>query len=719
LVQTLAVHSRPGTLRPLKLLLAALVIVPLGLFGGAAWLNYQWSFEEAQAQLTRTTDAAHEHALKIFQTNELVLDRIAERFGDRDWPQIATDPAVNAYLKHLADDVPHVAVLGFIAPDRRIIAANVDLARGRAPAPLAGKHDFLRVPRAGDEDLFISELNLGAVTKQPQFLVTRYKPNSERTPDGGFIFASMRPEYFRAYYDAAFGKDYAISIIRADGAMLARYPNVEPGVVLSPETGFRRAIAAHPERGDYTTVSAVDGNARLFSYAKLGGYPIYVAVGIDSTTVTRRWWQKMSGHLVFGVPATLCLVILTIIALQRTAREHAALVQANAEARRREELEASLYQAQKMEAVGQLTGGIAHDFNNLLTAIMGGLETVLHAGNLAAPLHRHVTTAMRAAERGARLTQQLLAFSRQQMLHPEVVDVNRLLREFETLMQRAVGESIEFVVALDRDIGACGMDPAQFQSAVLNLVVNARDATPAGGRITLSTRAVAFSHDAARPDPEMGPGRYLLVSVSDTGTGMTAEVRERAFNPFFTTKEVGKGSGLGLSQVYGFTKQSGGHIVIESEPGQGTTVQLYMPCADAPAAERSAAAAVARSAPVSPTATVLVVEDDEAVRETAKSALGALGYRTLTAADAAGALAILRRDGPIDLLFTDIVMPGGMNGVELAREARQLRGDLKILLTSGYAAAAESRAKEGFAVLTKPYRQNELAERVAAMLRRG
>ena len=712
-MQALAVQSRLGTLGPLKLLLAAVIIVPLALFGAAAWLNYQWSFEEAQTQLTRTSDAAHEHALKIFQTNELVLDRIAERFGGLDWQEIAADPAVHAYLKHLADDVPHVAVLGFIAPDRRIVASNLDL-----PPVLVGQHDFLRVPRESDEDLFISELSLGTYTKQPQFLFTRYKPNSQRTPDGGFIFASMRPEYFRAYYDAAFGTDYAISIIRADGAMLARYPDVRPGIVLSPETGFRRAIAANPERGGYTAVSAVDGNERLFSYGKLGSYPVYVAVGIDSATVTRRWWQKMASHLVFGLPATLCLVTLTVVALRRTARERAALFQANAEARRREELEASLYRAQKMEAVGQLTGGVAHDFNNLLTAIMGGLDIVLHAGSLAGPLRKQLATAMRAAERGAQLTQQLLAFSRQQMLHPEVVDVNRLLREFETLIQRAVGESIAFTVTLDAGVGACRMDPAQFQSAILNLVVNARDATPAGARITLATRDAVLPQDAARPDPEMAPGRYVLVSVSDTGAGMTPDVLAQAFNPFFTTKEVGKGSGLGLSQVYGFTKQSGGHVTIESEPGQGTTVRLYMPCVDAPA-ERRATAAAERSAAAASAATVLIVEDDEAVRETAQAALAALGYRTLSAADAAGALALLRRGEPIDLLFTDIVMPGGMNGVDLAREARQLRGDLKVLLTTGYAAAAEERAGEGFAMLSKPYRQNELAERIAGMLRGG
>jgi two-component system, NtrC family, sensor kinase len=710
-LQTAATQSRPGTLRPLKLLLVAVIIVPLGLFGGAAWLNYQWSVDEAQAQLARTTDAVHEHALKVFQTNELVLDRIAERFGDLDWQQIATDPVVHAYLKHLASDVPHASVLGFIAPDGRVVATNLEL-----PTPvMAKRHDFLRVPRDNDDDLFISELTVGNYTKHLQFLFVRYKPNSERTADGGYILVSMRPDYFREYYAAAFGKDYAISLIRADGDILARYPQVREPTVLAPETGFRQAIAANPDHGGYQTRSAVDGAERLFSYAKLGAYPVYVAVGIDRATITRRWLAKMSTHLVFGLPATLCLIILCVVALRRTAREHAALLQANAGAKRREELEASLYQAQKMEAVGQLTGGVAHDFNNLLTAIMGGLDTMLLSGVLAAPMRKHVEAAMRAAERGARLTQQLLAFSRQQMLHPEVVDVNRLLREFETLMRRAVGESIEFVVALDRDIGACRVDPAQFQSAILNLVVNARDATPAGGRITLTTGDIGLAPDATRPDPEMAPGRYVVVSVGDTGSGMSEEVRAQAFNPFFTTKEVGKGSGLGLSQVYGFTKQSGGHVTIDSVVGRGTTVRLYMPAAAAQA-ERSAAPAAPRSAAAASAATVLIVEDDEAVRETAREALASLGYRTPVASDAAGALAILRRGEPVDLLFSDVVMPGGMSGVELAREARRLRGDVKVLLTTGYA-AAEGRRDDGFAVLGKPYRQSELAERIATLLR--
>ncbi len=691
-----------------------MIILPVLLFVGAAWINYRWAWDEAEGQLSRTTDAVHEHALKVFETNELILDRIAERFGDLSWQQIESSAAVHHYLVQLAQTVPHVAVMGFIAPDLRIANSNLD------NPGMARHHDFLAVHRANADDLFISELSTGNLTGQPQFLVTRYKPNAAHTPDGNMIFLSIRPEYFRKFYAEGFGRDYAISIIRADGAILARYPDPERDVVLAPETGFRRSIAAMPEAGSYSTPSAIDGRERLFHYQKLGNYPVYVAVGIDYGTINGGWWDKMATHLVFGVPATFALIAITMMALRRTERARLALLQAQDETRRREQAEASLHQAQKMEAVGQLTGGVAHDFNNLLTAIMGSLEMIVQAEGVGEAVRKYAAGAMRAAERGARLTQQLLAFSRRQMLRPEIVNVNQLLGEFETLMQRAVGESLDFVLSLDPEVDPCRVDPAQFQSAVLNLVVNARDATPGGGRIAIETRNVMLAANSGSLDIEVAPGRYVMIAVSDTGSGMDVEVRAQAFDPFFTTKEVGKGSGLGLSQVYGFAKQSGGHVTVESEPGQGTIVRLYLPSVEIPAAQRIEPSVSARPE-TGRGATVLVVEDDPAVLETVSDGVNALGYRALTAHNAVEALGILRQDEPIDLLFTDIAMPGGMNGIELARQARQLRQDIKVLLTSGYAGAlAEGEASEGFAVLGKPYRQVQLAETIANVLgRRG
>jgi two-component system NtrC family sensor kinase len=713
-----AVQSLAGTLRPLQVLLAAVIVVPLALFAVVAAFNYDWTWREAAARLERTADTVDEHALKVFETNELVLDRVAEQIGHLDWSEIEGSAQVHEYLKRLAERAPHIAAVGLIGPDRRVINSSLD---SPARTVLSNHQNFMAVPREGEDDIFISEVTGGISGGEGQeFIVARYKPGAPHLPDAGMIFVAVRPEYFRQYYREAFDdQGYAITLLRADGVILARYPSLPDDTVLSPESGFRNAIAKRPEQGTYSATSEVDQHPRSFSYRKLGAYPLYIAVGIDRATILGEWWNRMASHLVFGVPATLCLVAITWLALGRTRRAQTLLRQANEEAARRERLEASLYQAQKMEAVGQLTGGVAHDFNNLLTAIMGSLEMIIRADNGQSPsVRKYAAAAMRASERGARLTQQLLAFSRRQMLRPEVVNLNRLLGEFEALMQRAIGESIEFTLMLEPKLDRCRVDPAQFQSAMLNLVMNARDATPAGGRIAIATANMATGSGREPPDIQLAPGRYVTVAVRDTGSGMAPEVRAHAFDPFFTTKEVGKGSGLGLSQVYGFAKQSGGDVRMESEPGRGTTVQLYLPSIDASEEVRGASGDEQKR--TAKQARVLVVEDDEAVLETARTVISELGYATLAARSGAEALAILKREEPIDLLFSDIVMPGGMSGIALAREARQLRHDIKVLLTSGYdASAAERQGGDGFDILPKPYRQAQLADKLAGVLGGG
>ena len=385
------------------------------------------------------------------------------------------------------------------------------------------------------------------------------------------------------------------------------------------------------------------------------------------------------------------------------------------EVRERSRTEDALRQAQKMEAVGQLTGGIAHDFNNLLTGIVGSLDLMQrrHARG-EQDLDRYINAAVTSAQRAAALTQRLLAFSRRQTLHLKPVDVNQLVASLEDLLHRTTGENITLETRLSAGLLPACMDANQLESAVINLVINARDAMPHGGRITVSTASFVMGN---RPDPAkrgLTEGEYILLSVTDTGTGMTPEVIARAFEPFFTTKPIGQGTGLGLSMVYGFIKQAKGYVQVESEPGRGSRVCLYLPVQHG-----EAVTPVPESEPVLNGAgeTILVVEDEPVVRSLVVEVLNDLGYQTIEAGDATEALPSLEDGQRIDLLITDVGLPG-MNGRQLADVARQHRPSLKVLFATGYAESATAKdfLGKGMAVITKPFAIEAFASKVREML---
>jgi PAS domain S-box-containing protein len=386
----------------------------------------------------------------------------------------------------------------------------------------------------------------------------------------------------------------------------------------------------------------------------------------------------------------------------------------------RAQVEDALRQAQKMEAVGQLTGGIAHDFNNLLTGIGGSLEllqTRLDQGRLS-ELPRYVAAAQGASKRAAALTHRLLAFSRRQALEPRPTNVNKLVAGMEELIRRTVGPAAEIEVVGSAGLWTTLVDPGQLEGALLNLCINARDAMPDGGRITIETANRWLDGRAAR-ERELPPGQYVSLSVTDTGVGMSPEVAARAFDPFFTTKPIGQGTGLGLSMIYGFTRQSGGQVRIYSEPGHGTTMCLYLPRCDGPeepADEASAGDAAPRPARGR---TVLVVDDEATVRMLVCEALGDLGCDSIEAADGAAGLAALRSDRRIDLLVTDVGLPGGVNGRQVAEEARALRPGIKVLFITGYAenaAIGAARLEPGTRLLNKPFTIDALAARIGDLL---
>eukprot|EP00913_Durusdinium_trenchii_P019338 g18179.t1 len=385
----------------------------------------------------------------------------------------------------------------------------------------------------------------------------------------------------------------------------------------------------------------------------------------------------------------------------------------------RQKIEEELRQSQKMEAIGQLTGGLAHDFNNLLTVISGNLEMM--EAKLSDPnLRVLLEEAQSAAEDGAKLTGQLLAFGRRQPLNPKLVDVGQLVSSFSELLRRTLGESIEFRTVISGAQNEALVDGSQLQNALLNLAINARDAMPRGGRLSVEISRVKLDVDYAQMYPNVRTGEFVLISVTDTGSGMTPEVKEKAFEPFFTTKGVGSGTGLGLSMVYGFAKQSGGNIQLYSEPGQGTSVRMFLPAAQRDVDKRSVeeAGRLTHSPPPGGTEKILVVEDDARVRRVAISRLISFGYEVVEAENGSDALAQLARHRDVALLFTDIVMPGGMTGDELAHHVRAERPDIKVLFTSGYAepAIAGRELAHSGSWLKKPYTARELAVRLRELL---
>jgi signal transduction histidine kinase len=383
--------------------------------------------------------------------------------------------------------------------------------------------------------------------------------------------------------------------------------------------------------------------------------------------------------------------------------------------------EAKLVQSQKMEAVGQLTGGVAHDFNNLLTVVLGNLNLLRERLASDSPEYNMVLPAIRAAERGATLTGRLLAFSRRQALTPSVVNVGKAIADMTALMRRVLGENIEIETVVDGGLWSCEIDPVQLENALLNMAINARDAMPGGGKLTIEAANARLDDDYAARQVDLEPGRYVMISVTDTGNGMSADVRSRVFDPFFTTKEVGRGTGLGLSMVCGFVKQSGGHIAVYSEPGEGTTFKIYLPRVTG-REDRSRQSDMPAGDDRGRGELVLVVEDDEDVRGLAVTMLEELGYRAITAQSAEDARRMWREAGAVDLLLTDVVLPGGESGRVLAKSLLEKDPGLCVLYMSGYTENAiihHGRLDEGIQLLQKPFRKIDLQRKVRRALDGG
>ena len=548
--------------------------------------------------------------------------------------------------------------------------------------------------RAGERNTFISEPSSGRVSGRRLINVSRPIVDAE----GGFrgaIVISAYPEYFRSRFaSAAPDLNYSAGIVGRNGIFLARESasNSQP-LEQHVSTMFEAAIKRAPV-GQYTGVSTVDGVQRIVSYRKLDHYPVYVMFALGNRSVLAQWWRQVALFGAFALAAMLGLGSMTYLALARTRRAQEAAHVLLEETQRRKQTEARLITAQKMEALGQLTGGIAHDFNNLLTVLMGNLDLLRRAKEERRP--RLIDNGMHAVEQGRRLTQQLLAFGRRQNLRPEILDVNSLIAGMSDMLTQSLRGDIKLELDLSHSLWPVEVDPVQLQTALINLAANARDAMPRGGRFVVHTANSA-----------LGDGSGVTISVSDTGAGMRPEVLERAVEPFFTTKEIGRGTGLGLSQVVGFIDQSGGTVDISSEIDRGTRVTLVLPRAKAQAAESPSLAE--QSEYEKRGVRLLLVEDNAQVRELAHSVLAEEGHEIVEAAQADQALDILDQDDRIEFVFSDLVMPGKMDGLDLARAVRERFPQIPVVLATGYSDAAAKVLAEGFILVSKPYRPDILA----------
>jgi signal transduction histidine kinase/ActR/RegA family two-component response regulator len=720
-------NTRDGTsaVRTYYGLAVAALLLPLLVLCGDAWLAWQSVLRDARQGLDRALIASMEQAARILDTQTLAAARVNDLLGGAD------DAAVREHEAQWRDQI-----MAMIQPFPPVTAVIVSDSRGQAllaapPYPndpaitLADSDDFPAL-RNGRTQIAVSATFASRLTGQPAFSVARSRGDDagdDPRQFQGVIVVLVASRYFEAFNRSLFNDsvDYTAGLYREDGAVLARYPSTQAMLSPAPRTNsLLMAAIAHDPAGGMLRGEAIDGTDRLVAYRRLDAYPVYASVSRSWHSIVVEWRKLIASHLTFGIPATIALFTLSMLAAGRARREGAALAALQAETQRRAQAEDALRQAQKMEAVGRLTGGIAHDFNNHLTVISSNVELLKRRlPDAAADLARLADAAMRGVRRAATLTQRLLAFSRQQALDPEPLDASQLVDGMLDLLRRTLGEGIAVETVSAGKLWLTRIDANQLESALLNLAVNARDAMPRGGVLTIETANTALDESYVAAHADLSAGEYVMIAVRDTGIGMTPDVQARAFEPFFTTKPFGQGTGLGLSMVYGFVAQSGGHVRIESEPGQGTTIRLYLPRYVQPKPPWAAAVDTIADRAPGAAETVLVVEDDETVRHAAVEALRDIGYQVLEAPDAMEAFRLISDRGGIDLLFTDVGLPGGVDGRALADAAHNISPGLRVLFTTGYTrdAAARSGMLDGDThFLAKPFSLQQLEAKVREVL---
>ena len=681
-------------------------LIPLAAFALIAWWGFDRAERDAESSASRARDLALQHALRTFE----VAEEIA-RFAD----DVSAGPAELAAAR---EPGIHQRLADVTAGLHSIVNLNVWDGAGKA---VASSHIFPVDPRASNADreyflahknnpdlkVGVSEVLKGRQLGRPLVNVTVRRKSSNGAFEG-VVATSLSPDYFRAYYESLAKENQSIasfSLVRTDGRILARWPTSPDGRTQVPEDSLVLTRIRAGERSGNQALPTMSGReARFGSFSRVGDYPVYVMAGLSRRAMFESWTRFVALLAAFVFPVSAGLVYVSWVALKKTRQEQQTARELQDQIQRRAAAEKGMIESQKLETLAVLTGGVAHDFNNLLAVVSGSVHVHRRLHPQAAG-DKHLESIMRSVQSGVRLTRQLLSFSRKQALRPETLKLQHWLPTTEDLIRTALGSRIGWVLEIDPETAPVTVDPGELELALLNLVVNARHAMPEGGAVTVHVR------NAASPD---ATGKAMVeIEVADTGVGIAPEVLPRVFEAFFTTRERGLGSGLGLSQVNGFCHQAGGTAEIDSVVGQGTRVRLLLPAS----AQAVDVPVVAKPPQPSHLAgSVLLVEDNDDVASSTAFVLRSAGLQVTRAANASEALARLRA-GPVpDVVLSDIAMPGAMNGIALAFELRRTHPDLPVLLTTGYAEQVRQATADGLRVLPKPLDPDTLLAELRTVL---
>ncbi len=693
------------TLSSLRKLALLCVLLPLLAYLAVGSYRYRQIEAETELRLNRSLRIAHEHALKVLDTTEAQLGRMADALGNDEAAALgAREPALHLQLQGIGGNKPQIQGLWVMD------AAGKPLASSRySPIPpgmdISERDDFKwHLGKGGG--IAVSAPLVTPISKERIIDVSR----GRYAPDGrflGVVRIGLLGQYFEQFHAdlAADEPGLAITMFRDDGTILSRWPLlVGAPASMSPNSPVLSRVRAGQTSGEAHGVSSIDQRRRLLIFRKVGAYPVYLGTGMDVAEIRNRWLVEMAWLAGFGLPPLLGLFFAARVALRRTRESLDAAGRLHDETVARRRVEEALLQAQKLEALGRLTGGVAHDFNNALMVISNNLVLIRmkHPGVATA----QVESIHRAVGSATKLTRQLLAFSRRQALVPEIIQLAERLPAMQDLIHPVLGGRVQLALAVAPGTAPILVDSAEFELALINLAINARDAMPAGGSFSVAARNAAPAEV-----PPLLQGPMVLVEARDTGSGIAPDVIAKVFEPFFTTKPVGQGTGLGLSQVYGLCQRAGGVATVDSEPGRGTAVRLFFPAMNGHAAAPAEVPAALRR---NLDKRVLMVEDNDEVAGALQQVLEAMGC-SVTRLDRAGLglewLAQQHRSGAMpDLMLSDVVMPGDMDGLALARQVRQLYPGLRLILMTGYAEQLDAISKSGFEVLPKPCSPEMLAQ---------